>query len=175
MDACAGTASMTAQANAASKREVMTASVFHTSRHRTSHDRVRRKGFTLLELLVVLLIIALLAGYVGPRLFGEIGKAKSKTAQSQMKEIATALDRYRLDAGQYPPTEIGLSALVTQPTGVKNWHGPYLAKEVPADPWGHPYVYRHPGQGGHDYDLMSLGADGKPGGTGEDADIDYWK
>jgi general secretion pathway protein G len=129
-----------------------------------------KKGFTLLELLVVLLVIALLAGYVGPKLFGEIGKARVKTATAQMKTLSGALDRYRLDTGRLPSTDQGLKALVQNP-GVKGWHGPYIDNDVPLDPWGNPYVYRAPGQSGRDYDLLSYGADGKPGGTGEDADI----
>jgi general secretion pathway protein G len=128
------------------------------------------QGFTLLELLVVVLVIALLAGYVGPKLFGEIGKARSKTAAAQMKTLSSALDRYRLDTGRLPSTDQGLKALVQDP-GVRGWHGPYLDNDVPLDPWSHPYVYSAPGKTGRDYDLMSYGADGKPGGTGEDADI----
>ncbi|WP_035053082.1 type II secretion system major pseudopilin GspG [Andreprevotia chitinilytica] len=137
-------------------------------------QRSLARGFTLLELLVVLLIIALLAGYVGPKLFGEVGKAKSKTALSQMKSIADALDHYRLDIGQYPSTEQGLAALMTKPTDVSGkWAGPYLMKDVPADPWDRPYIYRRPGENGKDFDLLTYGADGKPGGTGEDTDITY--
>jgi len=133
--------------------------------------RHKAGGFTLLELLVVLLIIALLAGYVGPKLFGEIGKARSKTAASQMKSIADALDRYRLDTGRFPTSEEGLQALSDDPGNLRGWAGPYMNNEVPPDPWGAPYVFRTPGEGGKDYDLLTLGADGKPGGTGEDADI----
>ena len=129
------------------------------------------RGFTLLELLVVLMIIALLAGYVGPKLFGEIGKAKSKTAASQMKSISDALDRFRLDTGRYPTTEMGLNALMTSPGNLAGWSGPYMSNAIPPDPWGAAYVYRMPGEGGKDFDLMTLGADGKPGGTDEDADI----
>lgn len=134
---------------------------------------IRRKtgGFTLLELLVVLLIIALLAGYVGPKLFGEIGKARSKTAASQMKSIADALDRYRLDTGRFPSSEEGLRALSVDPGNVQGWSGPYMSHDVPPDPWGAQYVFRMPGESGKDYDLLTLGADGRPGGTGEDADI----
>ncbi|HEY5804430.1 MAG TPA: type II secretion system major pseudopilin GspG [Lysobacter sp.] len=134
-------------------------------------DRRASQGFTLLELLVVLLIIALLAGYVGPKLFGEIGKAKGKTAASQMKSIADALDRYRLDTGRFPSSEEGLDALTVDPGSLHGWSGPYMSNEVPPDPWGAAYVFRVPGESGKDYDLMSLGADGKPGGSGDDADI----
>ncbi|MBE9610396.1 type II secretion system major pseudopilin GspG [Chitinilyticum litopenaei] len=133
-------------------------------------------GFTLLELLVVLLIIALLAGYVGPKLFGEVGKAKSKTARSQMKSIAGALDQYRLDTGRYPSTEEGLQALTRKPANAGNkWAGPYLMKDAPNDPWDRPYVYKYPGDNGQDYSLITYGLDGRAGGEGEDADIDYWQ
>lgn len=129
-------------------------------------------GFTLLELLVVLLIIAMLAGFVGPRLFGELDKAKVKTASGQLKALGDALDRYRLDTGNFPSTEAGLAVLVEPPAEAGNrWHGPYLTREIPADPWGHPYQYRQPGSNGKDYDLFSLGADGKPGGSGYASDI----
>lgn len=134
------------------------------------------QGFTLLELLVVLLIIALLAGYVGPKLFGEVGKAKSKTAMSQMKSIAGALDQYRLDTGRYPSTEEGLAALTRKPANASNkWAGPYLMKDAPNDPWDRPYVYKLPGENGHDYELLTYGLDGRPGGEGEDSDINYWQ
>nr|WP_183634839.1 type II secretion system major pseudopilin GspG [Niveibacterium umoris] len=136
--------------------------------------RVRSRGFTLLELLVVLLIIALLAGYVGPRLFGEVGKAKGQTAQAQLKALADAMDLYRLATGHFPSTEQGLKALVEKPADEPAWAGPYLVKGLPLDPWGRPYVYARPGKDGHDYSLLSYGADGKAGGTGEDADISYF-
>ncbi|WP_283150450.1 type II secretion system major pseudopilin GspG [Silvimonas soli] len=139
------------------------------------YRRKRQGGFTLLELLVVLLIIALLAGYVGPKLFGEVGKAKIKTAASQMKSIADALDHYRLDVGHYPTTEQGLVSLNSKPNDETKWQGPYLTKDVPNDPWDHPYVYRRPGENGHDFDLISYGADGKAGGSDEDADISYFQ
>ncbi|MEJ8820548.1 type II secretion system major pseudopilin GspG [Variovorax humicola] len=136
--------------------------------------RQYRSGFTLLELLVVLLIIALLAGYVGPKLFGEVDKAKIKSAAAQMKTLGDALDHYRLDLGNYPTTDQGLRGLVIKPDGASSkWQGPYLAKEIPRDPWDHAYVYRKPGTGGKDYDLLSYGADGKEGGSGIDADIAF--
>jgi general secretion pathway protein G len=135
----------------------------------------RVRGFTLLELLVVLLIIALLAGYVGPRLFGQVGQAKAKAAQAQIKTIADALQQYRLDGGHYPNTQQGLGALMTKPADAgETWRGPYLMKAVPPDPWGRAYIYRLPGANGHEFDLISLGLDGQPGGSGEDADISYW-
>jgi general secretion pathway protein G len=128
----------------------------------------------LLELLVVLLIIALLAGYVGPRLFGEVGKARIQTTKSQMKTLADALDHFRLDTGRYPSTEEGLQALVRKPGALANWSGPYLQKDVPFDPWGRAYVYAAPGDDGHEFRLLSYGMDGVPGGTGENVDISYW-
>jgi general secretion pathway protein G len=131
-------------------------------------------GFTLLELLVVMVIIGLLASYVGPKYFGQIGKSEVKTAQAQIDAFGKALDQYRLDTGHYPPTDLGLNALVIRPTNEPKWVGPYLAKAVPNDPWGRPYQYKSPGDHG-DYDLWSLGKDGQPGGTAEAADITNWQ
>ena len=140
----------------------------------TPHAR-RRRGFTLLELLVVIIVLALLAGLVAPQIFGRVSEARSTTARTQMALIGTALDSYRLDNGAYPTTEQGLAALRTKPTREPipaNWKGPYLRKDVPLDPWEHPYVYRAPGtRNANGYDLMSLGKDGKEGGSGEDADL----
>jgi general secretion pathway protein G len=133
----------------------------------------RHLGFTLLELLVVMVIIGLLASYVGPKYFGQIGKSEVKTAQAQIDAFGKALDQYRLDAGHYPTTDLGLNALVVRPGNEPKWGGPYLAKAVPNDPWGRPYQYKSPGDHG-DYDLWSLGKDGQPGGTGEAADITSW-
>jgi general secretion pathway protein G len=130
----------------------------------------RRKGFTLLELLVVIVIIGLLAGYVAPRYFGQVGKSEVQVARAQIDSLEKALDQYRLDTRHYPSAEQGLDALVNKPVDEANWAGPYLKKAVPNDPWGRPYVYRVPGSKG-DFDLYSFGRDGKPGGTGEDADI----
>jgi general secretion pathway protein G len=130
----------------------------------------RFKGFTLLELLVVIVIIGLLAGYVAPRYFSQIGKSEVQVARAQLDSLEKALDQYRLDTRHYPTAEQGLDALVNKPTNEASWSGPYLKKAVPADPWGHPYVYHVPGARG-EYDLYSLGRDGKPGGNGEDADI----
>lgn len=135
---------------------------------------VRRQGFTLLELLVVIVIIGLLAAYVGPRYFAQLGKSEVKTAQAQIVALSKALDTYRLDTGHYPSTEQGLGALVSQPADEPKWSGPYLQKAVPADPWGKPYVYRLPGKKG-DYDLISYGKDGQPGGEGEAADLSYFE
>lgn len=130
-------------------------------------------GFTLLELLVVLVIVGLLVGYVAPRYFSQVGKSEVKVARAQLKALEDALDQYRLDVGRYPGTEQGLAALNVAPPGEARWQGPYLRKELPADPWGNPYQYRSPGEHG-EYDLLSLGKDGQPGGTGEAADITSW-
>jgi general secretion pathway protein G len=127
-------------------------------------------GFTLLELLVVIVIIGLLAGYVAPRYFSQVGKSEVQVAKAQIESIEKALDQFRLDVRRYPTPEEGLEALVTKPASVANWSGPYLKKAVPPDPWGRPYVYRVPGDKG-EFQLMSLGRDGKSGGVGEDADI----
>lgn len=128
------------------------------------------QGFTLLELLVVMVIIGLLVGYVGPRYFSQLGKSEIKTAKAQINALEKALDVYRLDNGHYPSTELGLNALVNRPSNEKNWNGPYLAKAVPPDPWGNAYVYKIPGEHS-EFDLFSYGKDGKPGGSGEEEDI----
>lgn len=132
------------------------------------------QGFTLIELLVVVVIIGLLAGLVAPRYFGQVGKSEVNVARAQIDALGKALDQYRLDVGSYPTTDQGLQALVTQPDGVDRWQGPYLQKQVPYDPWGRPYLYKAPGEHG-EYDLASYGADGKPGGTGENVDIKSWE
>ncbi len=131
-------------------------------------------GFTLLELLVVMVIIGLLAGFVAPRYFAQVGKSQVKVARAQLDALDKALDQVRLDVGRYPTTEEGLQALVAQPSGEDRWAGPYLKKGVPPDPWGRPYVYANPGTHGGDFDLLSYGKDGRPGGTGEDADVTNW-
>ncbi|MDR7335201.1 general secretion pathway protein G [Roseateles asaccharophilus] len=133
----------------------------------------RPRGFTLLELLVVMVIIGLLAGYVGPKFFGQIGKSEVKAARAQIDALTKALDQYRLDVGRYPGTEQGLTVLNAKPADEPKWAGPYLAKAVPKDPWGNDYQYRSPGEHG-EYDLLSLGKDGRPGGEGEDADLTSW-
>ncbi|MBB5201920.1 type II secretion system major pseudopilin GspG [Glaciimonas immobilis] len=133
-----------------------------------------QRGFTLLELLVVLLITALLAGYVGPKLFGKIEQAKESAAASQMKTLADVLGQYRIDTGEYPTEEQGLEALIVQPAGENNWKGPYLNNEVPKDPWDHAYVWHNPARDAnatHEVEILSLGADGQLGGSGKNKDI----
>lgn len=130
-------------------------------------------GFTLLELLVVMVIIGLLAAYVGPQYFSQIGKSEVKIAQAQISALQKALDTYRLDMGRYPNTEEGLAVLVTRPPNTPKWSGPYLKKAVPPDPWGKAYQYKSPGEHG-EYDLYSFGKDGQAGGSGEAADITSW-
>jgi general secretion pathway protein G len=131
------------------------------------------RGFTLLELLVVMVIIGLLAGYVGPKLFAQIGKSETKITRAQIDALQKALDQYRIDVGRYPASEQGLVALVQPPAGEPKWAGPYLAKAVPPDPWGRAYLYRSPGEHG-EFDLWSLGRDGQPGGEGDSADVTSW-
>ena len=133
----------------------------------------KEQGFTLIELLIVMVILGLLAALVGPRMFGKVGSSKQKAAKAQIALFETTLDTYRLDVGKYPSTQQGFQALRAKPEGVDGWDGPYLAKEVPLDPWGRAYVYECPGQHG-DYDILSLGADGSPGGEGEDRDVASW-
>ena len=143
----------------------------------TNADMSRRKasrGFTLLELLVVLVVLGLLASLVAPKYFKQLGKSESKTARAQIEGLAKALDLFRLDNGQYPPTDPGLSALVVKSASFPKWNGPYLQKSVPQDPWGRDYLYKSPGDHG-EYDLSSLGKDGTPGGEDENADVVSWQ
>lgn len=143
------------------------------ARNHPASPNLLRRGFTLLELLVVMVIIGLLVGYVGPRYFSQVGKSEVKAARAQIDGLEKALDQYRIDTGHYPSQEAGLAALVTKPSNEPKWSGPYLKKAVPADPWGNAYVYKIPGEHG-EYDLLSYGKDGQPGGTGEAADITNW-
>ena len=140
---------------------------------KTSFLRPRQDGFTLLELLVVLVILGLLAGYVAPRYFSQVGKSEVTTAQAQIGALEKALDQYRIDTGRYPSTEQGLAALNVKPADEARWGGPYLKKAVPSDPWGNPYQYRMPGEHS-EVDVFSLGRDGRPGGTDTDADLGTW-
>lgn len=133
----------------------------------------RMRGFTLLELLVVIVIIGLLAGIVAPNLFRQLGNSELTTAKAQMDSLVKALDQYRLEIGTYPQTLQGLDALVRAPAGESRWRGPYLRKDVPLDPWGLPYTYQSPGPSGQDFVIFSLGKDRAPGGDGDNADI-YW-
>ena len=135
----------------------------------------RRSGFTLLELVVVIIVLGLLAMIVAPQVISRVSDARSTTTKTQIELLSVALDGYRLDNGSYPTTEQGLAALRERPTRPPvpaNWRGPYLRKDVPLDPWGRPYLYRAPGQRSPGaFDLESLGRDGKAGGDGEDADV----
>ncbi len=141
-----------------------------TFRSRPPRASRSRRGFTLIELLVVLAILALLAGLVGPRVLNQLGGAKSKTAAVQIADLEKALELFKLDVGRFPTTEEGLNALVAQPPAVSvGWAGPYLKGSVPADPWGRPYQYKLNADGS--VDIVSLGADGTPGGDGENADL----
>lgn len=133
----------------------------------------RHAGFTLLELLVVIVIIGLLASMVAPRYFDQLGKSNTKIARAQIVALEKALDQYRLDLGHYPSTEEGLDSLFVKPNNEEKWKGPYLKKAVPADPWGRPYIYKSPGDHG-ELDLSTMGADGQPGGSDENADVGNW-
>jgi general secretion pathway protein G len=133
-----------------------------------------RKAFTLVELLVVIIIIALLSSLVAPKLFGKLDDAKVKTAYSQLQLLSTALDSFRLDTGRYPTSEEGLKILWTKKSEIKGWNGPYLPKKLKGDPWDMPYQYISPGKDGNEYDLFSFGADGAEGGSDDKADISVW-
>ena len=131
-------------------------------------------GFTLTELLIVLVILGLLAALVGPVLYQRINPAKQSVARAQIENFMSALDSYFLDVGSFPTSQQGLSALRTRPEGVAKWNGPYLKKEIPGDSWGNAFVYRSPGRNGG-YEIVSYGADGKEGGEADNADINSWE
>jgi general secretion pathway protein G len=134
----------------------------------------RKRGFSLMELLVVMTILGLLAGIVAVSLTGRVDKERQRTAKLQINNFEQALDMFHLDVGRYPSSEEGLRALVEKPSGLDSWNGPYLKKQLPVDPWKKEYVYRSPGEHG-DYDIMSYGQDGAPGGDGNNKDIVSWK
>ena len=134
-----------------------------------------RRGFTLIEMMVVMVIIGLLMALVGPRFIRQEEKARVRAARAQIELLGTALDTFRLDVGRYPTTQEGLGALRQRPFGLDRWDGPYLKKDVPKDTWDRPYQYRSPGEAGRPYDLVSLGADGAPGGDGDNRDLTSWE
>jgi general secretion pathway protein G len=138
-------------------------------------SRTGQSGFTLIEMMVVMVIIGLLMALVGPRFIRQAEVAKVKAARAQIELLGTALDTFRLDVGRYPSSQEGLAALRQRPFGTDRWDGPYLKKDVPKDPWDRPYYYRSPGENGRPYDLYSLGADGTPGGDGDSRDITSWE
>ncbi|MEK7804611.1 MAG: type II secretion system major pseudopilin GspG [Planctomycetota bacterium] len=132
-------------------------------------------GFTLLELLIVMIIIGLLAALIGPKMIGRVGESRQTVAKQQIEGFSSALEMYKLDTAKYPTQEQGLEALIAQPQGIINWKGSYLKKKlIPKDPWGNNYIYTYPGEHG-DYDIISYGADGKSGGDGEEKDVLSWE
>jgi general secretion pathway protein G len=141
-------------------------------RKRRSH---RQSGVTLIEMLVVVTIIALFAAYVGMRLWPQADRARVTATRAQIGSFMSALETYKMDVGLFPTTEQGLQVLRMRPSNMPQWAGPYLAKDVPLDPWGRPYVYRYPGENGEDPEIVSYGADGQPGGEGINADVVSWK
>jgi general secretion pathway protein G len=143
--------------------------------HKMSDTRRRgQHGFTLMELLVVLAILGLLMALVGPNVLRQLGGAKTKTAGIQIKDLEQAAEMYKLDVGRYPSTQEGLDALVNKPSSATGWNGPYLKSDVPLDPWNREYNYKYPGEKG-EIDIFTYGANGAPGGDGEDADVGNWK
>ena len=155
-------------------RDMIELAALRTRRRRRSQRRDGERGFTLVEILVVITIIGLIMGLVGPRVLNYLGESKSKAARIQIESLASALDLYYLDNGRYPNSAEGLAALVQRSGNAPSWNGPYLKGGlVPGDPWGRPYVYRSPGEHGT-YDLISYGSDGQEGGTGTAADVNSW-
>ena len=141
---------------------------------KTSNRRLNSRGITLIEMLVVVTIIALFVGLVGVNIFKQADKAKQVAARAQISDFMSALGIYKLDTGTYPPTTLGMAALRVKPENILQWNGPYMPKDVPLDPWGRAYLYKYPGEHGDDPDIISLGADGEPGGEGINADIVSW-
>lgn len=137
-------------------------------------EQNRERGFTLLELVVVLVILGTLAALVGPRLVGHSSEARITAAKTQIELFRQGLETFRMHMGRYPTAQEGMEALQVAPANSPNWRGPYLTKSVPKDPWGNPYQYRCPGEQGRDFDIIALGADGQPGGGGEAADVVSW-
>ncbi len=138
-------------------------------------NKFKQRGFTLIELMIVLVILGLIMGIVGPQAMKYLGKGKTQSTKIQIENLSAALDMYRLEVGNYPTSADGLKALVAAPSGARGWNGPYLKKgDVPKDGWNNDYQYKRPGSNGQPYDLLSFGADGTAGGEGEDADITLW-
>ena len=134
----------------------------------------RNRGFTLIEIIIVVIIMSLIAALVVPRLFKKVEKSKQQIAKTQIIMIENAVKMFKLDAGRYPSTEEGLKALLEKPAKTNNWDGPYLEKSIPKDPWGQDYLYTYPGKN-YVFEIVSLGADGKEGGEGEDKDVNNWQ
>lgn len=141
---------------------------------KTKRTRNAEAGVTLIEMLVVVTIIALFAAIVAPKMFKKGDEARHTAARTQINAFSTALGMYKLDTGMFPTSEMGLNALRVRPENVSQWNGPYIQQDIPNDPWGHPYLYKYPGEHGDEPEIVSLGGDGQPGGEGNNADIQSW-